>query len=134
VTEPADLSPKPLRTWRPMALWSAAIVAALLGICFLAPFVQLHYHAWRHRTGRSPAGESLRMVAGWAVEHRAPRSRIVELLGQPDDASGEWLIYYCHVAWDGSRTPSASPPVLYGFRIEKDHVTRFEELDRWSLP
>jgi hypothetical protein len=54
VTEPADQPAKPLRTWRPMILWTAAILLALGLAWFVAAVRREAERALKEMGSREP--------------------------------------------------------------------------------
>jgi len=107
-------SPGQGRWWLRMLIASAALAALLLGAYFLTPAGMLHYHGWRHRTGRDKRAESLKFVADWAVARRLKRETVIGLLGKPDRHDEAALDYI-------SNGPPHSGYLMWALRI------RFEE-------
>jgi len=85
VTEPAEQPAKPLRTWRPMALWSAAILAALGLTWFVGavvvPMVLTHRALERGGADNEINGEAV--IAELGGPERAAR-RLTGYLRLPD--------------------------------------------------
>jgi hypothetical protein len=78
VTEPAAQLPKPLRTWRPMAAWTAAILLALGLAWFVAAVV---VPAWRVRA------EVLPVMVQAADMREEPGDYVIQSLGGGSDAA-----------------------------------------------
>ena len=80
--------------WLKMLVASAALAALLLGLCFGAPLAQIHYHAWKYRSGRDDWDRSFERVANWAVSRRMTRDQVVGLLGPPNGSEDGLLLYF----------------------------------------
>ena len=82
--------------WLKMIAASTALVAlavVLLALAFLVkPHIQLHYHAWRYRTGRDVDGSSLAVAGKKLAAEHASVEETVKLLGPPSmvTACGLW--------------------------------------------
>jgi HEAT repeat protein len=128
VTEPADPPAPPLRTWRPMAAWTAGILLAAGLVWFVAavvvPVWQVRAAVRRTRDGVHP----------WNWYPQAEMEREVRGLGSPEQATGRLLLYLrLPWRWAPDRTravhmlgfcgPSAAPPLLK-LLGSRDHNTR----------
>lgn len=82
------------RWWLKMLVASAALAALLLGLCFGAPLAQVHYHAWKYRSGRDDWDGSFERVAHWAISRRMTRDQVVRLLGPPNGSEDGLLLYF----------------------------------------
>lgn len=109
--------------WLKGLVGSAALVAVLLGAFFLAPVVQLRYHAWRYRTERDHDGSSLKWVAEYAVRRRMERTAIEQLLGKDGGDRPDYLTYSL------KPTPFSSAPLIGYFILLKDG--RASEVQPW---
>jgi hypothetical protein len=79
--------------WIKMLVASAALATVLLGAYFLTPVAQLHYHAWRFRSGRDPWGDHLRQVVSVMVRRKECEPVVVRLLGAPSQKKVGAIVY-----------------------------------------
>ena len=96
------------RWWLKMLAASVALVALIAAIACIGPVTQLHYHAWRYRTGRDTDGSSLKLVAKRLAAKRATVAEATDLLGTP------FLTTACSMVYDAPRPGRRSfPPGQY---------------------
>jgi len=97
--------------WVKMLVTSAALVALLLGAYLLTPVAQLHYHAWRYRTGKDVDGKHLCWVV-WStcMKRKASEQEIIQLLGPSQ--------YPASAPGDLRYVSSADQPVSLGSRFK----------------
>ncbi len=111
--------------WLRMLVLSAALVVLLLSAYFLTPAVQLHYRAWRWRSGRDEP--SLDRAVKMIIARRLERDAVVRLLGEPDYEDADRLLYRGNptlkgpssryiVLKEGRAASIAYPPRMGGLR------------------
>jgi len=81
-TEGASSPPGGRCWWLKGLAARVALVAALLAAFFLAPVAKLHYHGWRHRTGKDTDGKHLKQAAEMLVARRADQATVWKILGK----------------------------------------------------
>jgi hypothetical protein len=82
-----------------MLVASAALAGLLLGAYFLTPAAQLHYHAWRYRSGRDADGTHLMRAARLLVKDRAHQGTVARILGVSDQVGNSEGTSFMYCPW-----------------------------------